>query len=123
MDVLIFGGRGDLAARKLYPALFHLDAAGLLDTDLRIYAVAREDITRDALVHDIKPRVRRYVDDQRWSETLWSQHEQRFRYLRVDFSKPEQYAAIGSQLEAERGALFYLATPPSLFAPICTHLG
>ncbi|MEM1144375.1 MAG: glucose-6-phosphate dehydrogenase [Pseudomonadota bacterium] len=123
MDVFIFGGRGDLAARKLYPALFHLDAAGLLDADMRIYAVAREDITRDALVHDIKPRVRRYVDDQRWSETLWSQHEQRFHYLRVDFSKPEQYAAIGSQLEAERGALFYLATPPSLFAPICTHLG
>ncbi|MEM9398204.1 MAG: glucose-6-phosphate dehydrogenase, partial [Pseudomonadota bacterium] len=123
MDVFIFGGRGDLAARKLYPALFHLDAAGLLEDDVKIYAVARRDSGREELIEDTKPRVRRYVDDLQWSESLWSQHAQRIDYLQVDFSQPEQYQKIAEVLSEDRQALFYLATPPSLFAPICTHLG
>ena len=42
VDLIIFGASGDLSARKLFPALFQLDRAGLLPSDLRIAAIARD---------------------------------------------------------------------------------
>ena len=68
MDLLIFGARGDLSARKLFPALYHLDNVELLPADLRIHALAREDISVETFLHDVKARVRKYVDDSHWSE-------------------------------------------------------
>ena len=41
VDLIIFGATGDLSARKLFPALYQLDAAELLQEDLRIAAVGR----------------------------------------------------------------------------------
>ncbi|MEE4279138.1 MAG: glucose-6-phosphate dehydrogenase [Halieaceae bacterium] len=123
MHLLIFGARGDLAARKLFPALYHLHNCDLLPEALRIHALAREDLSRDAFLGDIKERVRRYVDDTRWSEEQWQAYTARFSYHRLDFTRSEDYAALAEALPAAEAALFYLATPPSLFGPICEYLG
>lgn len=123
MDLLIFGARGDLSARKLFPALYHLDNCELLPEGVRIHALAREDISLETFLGDIKTRVRRYVDDSRWSEEKWSHYASRFAYHRIDFSDAAQYQELSSLLAPDRPALFYLATPPSLFRPICEHLG
>lgn len=123
MDLLIFGARGDLSARKLFPALYHLDNCELMPEDVRIHALAREDIAIEQFLEDVKVRVRRYVDDSRWSEEQWSRYASRFTFHRIDFTAPEQYLALSAALSDDRPALFYLATPPSLFGPICEHLG
>ncbi len=123
MDLLIFGARGDLSGRKLFPALYHLDNCELLPKDLRIFALAREDISLDTFLGDIKERVRRYVDDSRWSEEQWSAYADRFVYHRVDFGDEEQIRTLAEFLSPQRPVLFYLATPPGLFGPICEHLG
>ena len=44
IDLVIFGARGDLSKRKLFPALFELDRAGLLTDSVRIAGVARQDM-------------------------------------------------------------------------------
>ncbi|MDB2555059.1 glucose-6-phosphate dehydrogenase, partial [Porticoccaceae bacterium] len=44
IDLVIFGARGDLSKRKLFPALYQLDKAGLLADSVRIAGVAREDM-------------------------------------------------------------------------------
>ncbi|MDP5053599.1 MAG: glucose-6-phosphate dehydrogenase [Congregibacter sp.] len=123
MDLLIFGARGDLSARKLFPALYHLDNYELLPAGVRIHALAREDIPLETFLADIKLRVRKYVDDSRWSEEKWSSYASRFAYHRMDFSDAGDFESLNSILHLERPALFYLATPPSLFGPICVHLG
>lgn len=123
MDLLIFGARGDLSARKLFPALYHLDNCELLPAGVRIHALAREDITLETFLNDIKVRVRKYVDDSRWSDEQWDNYASRFVYHRIDFSSAEDFGALSSVLTPERPALFYLATPPFLFGPICEHLG
>ncbi|MFK8042474.1 glucose-6-phosphate dehydrogenase [Congregibacter sp.] len=123
MDLLIFGARGDLSARKLFPALYHLDNCELLPADVRIHALAREDIPLETFLEDIKIRVRKYVDDSRWSEEQWVSYTSRFVYHRIDFSTADGFADLRELLAPERPALFYLATPPSLFGPICEHLG
>ncbi|MFK7830431.1 MAG: glucose-6-phosphate dehydrogenase [Congregibacter sp.] len=123
MDLLIFGARGDLSGRKLFPALYHLDNCDLLPQDVRIHALARDEIELETFLSDIKTRVRRYVDESRWSEEKWESYASRYRYHFIDFSAPEQYLTLAEHLSPDRPALFYLATPPSLFGHICEHLG
>ncbi|WP_238549421.1 glucose-6-phosphate dehydrogenase [Congregibacter litoralis] len=123
MDLLIFGARGDLSARKLFPALYHLDNCELLPAGVRIHALAREDISLETFLNDIKDRVRKYVDDSRWSEEQWASYSSRFMYHRIDFGNAEGFSELAQLLSADRPAMFYLATPPSLFGPICEHLG
>ena len=58
IDLVIFGARGDLSKRKLFPALYHLDKAGLLADSVRIAGVAREDIDTCLLYTSPSPRDR-----------------------------------------------------------------
>ena len=43
-DIMLFGALGDLAQRKLFPAFYQLERAGLLANDSRILALARQDL-------------------------------------------------------------------------------
>ena len=121
VDLIIFGATGDLSARKLFPALFQLDAAGLLPLDLRIAAVARQEQSIDSFQHDLRSKMAGYMR-QDIDEIVWERFAGRFSYLSADFSKPQAFTALRSWLDDARVSLFYLATPPSLFATICEQL-
>ena len=60
IDLVVFGARGDLARRKLFPALYQLDRAGLLSDSTRIAGVAREAIDSAAFIRQIESLVKRY---------------------------------------------------------------
>ena len=121
VDLIIFGATGDLSARKLFPALFQLDAAGLLPDDLRIIAVARQEQTTEAFHQELLARIGS-AKRQRISDTAWQQFAQRLTYLSADFSAPSAFKGLQASLSESRTSLFYLATPPSLFATICEQL-
>ena len=121
VDLIIFGATGDLSARKLFPALFQLDAAGLLPLDLRIAAVARQEQSIDSFQHDLRSKMASYMR-QDIDEIVWERFAGRFSYLSADFSEPQAFEALQAWLDDARVSLFYLATPPSLFATICEQL-
>jgi glucose-6-phosphate 1-dehydrogenase len=121
VDLIIFGATGDLSARKLFPALFQLDAAGLLQDDLRIIAVARQEQTTKGFYHELLARLGS-ARRQSISDTAWQQFAQRLIYLSADFSAPSAFKGLQAELSESRTSLFYLATPPSLFAKICEQL-
>ena len=121
VDLIIFGATGDLSARKLFPALFQLDAAGLLPDDLRIIAVARQEQTTEAFHHELLAKMGS-AKRQSISDTAWQQFARRLTYLSADFSTPSAFRGLQAELSESRTSLFYLATPPSLFATICEQL-
>ena len=121
VDLIIFGATGDLSARKLFPALFQLDAAGLLPDDLRIIAVARQEQTTEAFHHELLAKMGS-AKRQSISDTAWQQFARRLTYLSADFSIPSAFRGLQAELSESRTSLFYLATPPSLFATICEQL-
>ena len=121
LDLIIFGATGDLSARKLFPALFQLDAAGLLPDDLRIIAVARQEQTIEGFRHELLARMNS-AKRQSISDAAWQQFAQRLTYLSADFSMPSAFKGLQTLLSELRTSLFYLATPPSLFATICEQL-
>ena len=121
VDLIIFGATGDLSARKLFPALFQLDAAGLLPGDLRIIAVGRQEQTTEAFHNELLARMSS-AKRQSISDTAWQQFAQRLTYMSADFSAPSAFSGLQAELSESRTSLFYLATPPSLFATICEQL-
>ena len=121
VDLIIFGATGDLSARKLFPALFQLDAAGLLLDDLRIIAVGRQEQTTEAFHNELLARMSS-AKRQSISDTAWQQFAQRLTYMSADFSAPSAFSGLQAELSESRTSLFYLATPPSLFATICEQL-
>ena len=121
VDLIIFGATGDLSARKLFPALFQLDAAGLLPDDLRIIAVGRQEQTKEAFHNELLARMST-AKRQSISDTAWQQFARRLTYMSADFSAPSAFSGLQAELSESRTSLFYLATPPSLFATICEQL-
>lgn len=122
VDLIIFGASGDLSARKLFPALFQLDRADLLPHDLRITAIARDSVGVDAFLEGLRGRMGHYMGDEAATDEEWRHYSRHFQYVGADFSDGGNYEAIRETLDDSRVSLFYLATPPSLFAPICNNL-
>ena len=123
-DLILFGGTGDLAMRKLLPALYqrHRDTA---DTQgWRIIAVGRHAIDRDAFIARVHESLRRFVTPADFTEAAFERFSQSLEYLALDASQPSDFARLSSALAdaAQRIRVFYLATAPDLFVTICEGL-
>ena len=123
-DLVLFGGTGDLAWRKLMPALFQAFRHGTLPEGGRIIGVARDDLT-DA---QYRALIRSRFDEVDLAKRPTPEEFDRFaallHFLRVDLSRPEDYRRLASKLR-ERNAdtvVMYLATAPSLFTVACEQL-
>jgi glucose-6-phosphate 1-dehydrogenase len=114
--IVILGASGDLTRRKLIPALLHLLADGLLPEDFTVLGVGRKPLDDEAFREE--QRAGTQAD-----ATLWRRFAPQLFYLALDLDVPDSYGAIADRLEhleaergAERGRLFYLALPPSVYA-------
>jgi len=116
LTVVIFGASGDLAARKLVPALAALAEQGLMPAAYRVLGVGR------AALDDAAFRAKLAVEAPGVSAEFLA----RFHFLSLDTSEPAAYDALRqrladfNQVEPACGCnvLFYLAVPPTLFQPI-----
>ncbi len=122
-DLVIFGGTGDLARRKLLPALYHRHRAGQVPQGSRILGVGRRELSREGYAQWVREGCERYVDAAALDEATWSGFEGHLDYLQLDAAQAEGYAQLGERLVGgERVRIYYLATLPELFARICEHL-
>jgi glucose-6-phosphate 1-dehydrogenase len=126
---VIFGATGDLTHRLVMPSLYNLEATGLLPDKFCVVGVARKGTSNDALRDSLMKGLRQYatrpVDDKvatRLLECVTS--------IEADPKDPASFDAMRERLEkletnrATGGnRLFYLATPPTAFAPISRELG
>lgn len=127
--VVIFGTSGDLAKRKLIPALYNLAAHGLLPENFAVVGVDRREETTEAFQERLGGEVRKHLHGEITPER-WNGLFDRLYHTQGDFRDQAAYRRLVGFLEeidAERRTegnyLFYLATPPSFFAEIVEHLG
>jgi len=128
VTLVIFGGAGDLAHRKLLPALYNLHLDGLLPPRTAIVGVGRRDFSdaqyREFAKDGVTQFSRRKIDDDRWggfADSLF--------FVNLSIDEPAGYAPLGSRLDSvehERGLpgnrVYYLAVPPSLFVTAVQQL-
>ena len=68
-DLVIFGALGDLSNRKLFPALYQLDRAGLLDDSVRIAALARDDVSTPVFIEQLQVVLAQAFGETTFGET------------------------------------------------------
>jgi glucose-6-phosphate 1-dehydrogenase len=126
--IVIFGANGDLSRRKLLPALFHLDQAGLIPADYRVIGSSRSEMSDDAFRDFARAAVDEFCRCS-VGEDDWQEFEKRLSYVSHEFT-PQDPGAIRDAVHAaeeEIGGsprrLFYLSVPPPAFATITEALG
>jgi glucose-6-phosphate 1-dehydrogenase len=118
-DLVIFGAGGDLAMRKLFPALAQRDLEGVLPRDSRIIAIVRQPEQLTSLPGTIAERLAKVGID----EPTRTQFLQRLHMVQADATVPESFQNLARLLgDSDRVRSFYLSTPPDLFIPICENL-
>ncbi len=124
LDLVIFGGTGDLSTRKLLPALFQLHRHQLADRLHRIIATGRSSIPTEQFRDTVRANLQTFLPAGHWSEEVWNSFRERLHYSTIHAGKPEDYLALGRLLDAAEapGRLYYLATLPSLYGEICRQL-
>ena len=124
-DLILFGGTGDLAWRKIMPALFQAFRHGSLPSDGRIVGVARDDLSDDQYRSLIKSRFDQVELDKRPSEEEFSRFSALLGFLRMDLSNPADYVRLAAKLQQRRAdvVVMYVATAPSLFTVVCEQIG
>jgi glucose-6-phosphate 1-dehydrogenase len=129
--MVIFGALGDLSRRKLLPAIYQLMKEHLVDPSFAVLGVGRdENITDDAFRDHMRKALGESDEVDGVDDALWQDLCSRLFFVSTDLTHADGYAAIGKRLaEIERtrppeqwNRLFYLAVPPSAFAPIIRNL-
>jgi len=125
--IIIVGASGDLTARKLMPALFHLYAQGGLPEPFFIIGCSRTGMNDEAFREKMKEALLSGGDPDgaRWERFASSLFYQTIEY--GDRRSYEDLAASLRRLDVERGTrgnrIFYLAIPPDLYEPTARMLG
>ena len=128
--LVIFGASGDLTKRLLVPALYNLRRAKLLPDDFAIIGVARADKDDESFRNGFNASMQAFSAGAQ-DDADWTWLRGRMFYLKGDLDDPGVYRSLGERLaqfdaEGSQGGgnvLFYLATPPSVFAPVVLQLG
>lgn len=128
---VIFGATGNLAAEKLFPALYALEEAQRLSPALRFVAIGRRPWTLDNwhtyLLHTLQDRLKKHVFNGDVANRLLH----RFDYVSGDYAEAATYQMLINTLSQPHdfptGAscenmVFYLAIPPSDYLSVATHL-
>ncbi len=120
---VIFGFTGDLAKRKLIPALYNLVANGSLQKGYRVVGVGRRVFGEGELDGLLEDSVREFIGD--YDRQNLAELKKMVFYFSVDFGSEKSFASLAKELERIDSAfncrgnrVFYLAMPSDLFGEI-----
>ncbi len=121
-DLVVFGGTGDLAYRKLFPSLFLRDVAGAFTDPVRIVGVSRRDYSVERFCETVAVALKHFVPADALEDTAVKRFLDRLRFVKVDVTGEAGWDALKNLIAdgLDRVRAFYLATAPELFGPI-TH--
>jgi len=126
---VLFGASGDLAHRKILPSLFSLHMDGLLPEYFVLIGIGRHDVSdsnlADGYLDTVKQHLPRTIDEEKWREFAAN-----ISYLKGDYGDENTYNALEERirdhqkkLRGSADTVFYLSTPPTVFALIAKSLG
>ena len=127
--LVIFGASGDLTARKLVPAIYHLKQQRRLPAELTIVGVARRPWSHDYFRAQMREGIEQFSDGI-GAEPLWENFAEGLFYCAADMDNADDYQKLNTllteidQLRGTRGnRVFYLAVAPKFFPEAINQLG
>ncbi len=125
----IFGATGDLTAKKLIPALYHLAKEGLLSPHFICIGFARREKTDEAFRQEMFDAINKHSRTNPIDHEVWKKFSQQLFYHTAPFDEDAGYQTLQQklqQLDVQYGTkgnrMYYLSTPPSYFSSIIDKL-
>jgi glucose-6-phosphate 1-dehydrogenase len=118
--LVLFGATGDLARKKIFPALYNMTKRGELD--IPVIGVASSPWTADELVIRARDSIEHFgggIDDG----AAFARLTGHLRYVAGNYNDPDTFVALRQALAGSQRPAHYLAIPPSLFSVAVQHLG
>lgn len=126
--IVIFGASGDLTARKLIPALYHLFKDKQMPPDFRIVGFARREKSDESWREELHEALGKFSRTKPVDESVWSVFAGKVHYCQGDISDPSAYTKLAGLIGTfdaaplKQNLLFYLATLPSQFGMAAAYL-
>ncbi|HTL30186.1 MAG TPA: glucose-6-phosphate dehydrogenase [Tepidisphaeraceae bacterium] len=128
--IVIFGASGDLARRKLIPALYEMAREKLLPEKFTLVGYARTPMSDEEYRKECREAMQSFARTKPVDEKIWSRIESAIYYIPGDYGSDESHKKLAMKLReldekhgTEGNRLFYLSTPPTTFGQIITSLG
>ena len=122
-DCVVFGATGDLTLRKLLPALYYRCRDGQVPAEARIIGAARSDLGDDGFRRRAADALRHHVAPADLDLEAVDRFCNRLVYVRLDATLPDaDWDGLRRVLDPDRVRVFYLATSPDLYGPICRNI-
>ena len=126
--IVLFGVTGDLARKKIMPAIYDLANRGFLPPGFALVGFARRQWDDEDFAAEVHEAVREHARTP-FHEDVWRQLSEGIRFVEGDLNDAASYAELRSvveELDRLRGTMgnhvFYLSIPPGLFPVVVTHL-
>jgi len=121
-DLVIFGATGDLARRKILPALCQRFIEGQMPPDARIIGAARTEITHEAFIAQTEAALRDAMGAKLPGDDILRAFLDRLSYLPLDASDPEGWPKLAQMLRPDTVRAFYFSVAPALFGALAERL-
>ncbi|MDP2697396.1 glucose-6-phosphate dehydrogenase [Thalassospira sp.] len=123
-DIVIFGGTGDLALRKLFPALYEMERTGRFDDATRIFGASRSEHTDDAFRDKLEEAGKKYIPKDEFDPKIWTKFAARIAYVQVSADDEAGFKILFDRLAdaPDRDRVYYFSTSPALFADMAFNL-
>jgi glucose-6-phosphate 1-dehydrogenase len=125
----IFGGAGDLAWRKLVPALYNLFLDGWLPKQFIILGTGHGRMGEEGFRRHLKKGMEQFSRREKFDSQRWNEFAPHISFFSGDLDDPKSYGALGRKLtawdkewKAKAKRIFYLAVPPGVIQPIVSKL-
>ena len=124
-DIVVFGGTGDLAQRKLLPSLFWRFTDGQMPENSRIVGASRRDLQDGEYRDLVRAAIEEHVDADSRDGGKLDRFLECIHYVPLDATSDSGWPDLAELLNdaKERARVFYLATSPELFGPTSRRLG
>src|SRR5271165_6535404 len=123
-SIVIFGASGDLTARKLIPALYHLFKEKQMPPEFRVIGFARREKTDDSWRAELRAALDQFSRTKPVDDAVWTEFAAKVFYCMGEFGDLAAYQKLEKQLSSfgseqlRNNLLVYLATSPSQFAEV-----
>ncbi|PRY21448.1 glucose-6-phosphate 1-dehydrogenase [Aliiruegeria haliotis] len=121
-DLVIFGGTGDLARRKILPGLYRRLADGQMPPEARVIGAARSDMDDAAFRALVGEALEEFLPDNAKDPERIAEFLELLSYVRVDATGEDGWAALKEHIREGTVHAFYFSVGPSLFGPIAERL-
>jgi len=123
-DIIIFGGHGDLAFRKLMPAVCHLYNDAYIDEKSRIITISRKNISLKEHKKLVKEKLIKFLPKDEFDEKKFKNFEKQLGFCKIDFNNESNYENLKRILDSHSTTdrVYYFSTSSDFYGKICKSL-